>query len=136
MRVLFAPGIAVMGRLPNQKKLPLLSFLFILPLAILCYETYAQLSTAVAALVLATFLLALYGMAAFYIQAGTAWRELMATTRRVSDGDLTAGLDSRLGGQFGLMMHALKELTRSLGQIVAQVRSSSNEVAAPVTWGA
>ena len=129
MRVLFEPGIAVMGRLPNQKKLPLLSALFILPLAILLYETYAQVSTTVMALVLATFLLALYGIASFYIQAGTAWRELMAITRRVSDGDLTAGLDSKLAGQFGLMMNALKEVSRSLGQIVAQVRASSNEVA-------
>jgi len=129
MRVLFEPGIAVMGRLPNQQKLPLLSALFILPLAILAYETYAQLSATVAVLVLAAFLLALYGMTAFYIQAAMAWAELMAITRRVSDGDLTAGMDGRLGGQFGLMMNALKELTRSLGQIVAQVRSSSNEVA-------
>jgi methyl-accepting chemotaxis protein len=129
MRALFAPGIAVMGRLPNQQKLPLLAALFVLPLAILGYETYAQVPAAVAGLVLGTLLLALYGITSFYIQAGTAWRELMTVARRVSEGDLTAGADSRLGGQFGLMMAALKGLTRNLGQIVAQVRASSNEVA-------
>ena len=52
MRVLFEPGIAVMGRLPNQQKLPLISTLFILPLAILYYEAHAQLPTTVALLVL------------------------------------------------------------------------------------
>ena len=54
MRVLFEPGIAVMGRLPNQQKLPLISTLFILPLAILYYETHAQLPTTVALLVSGT----------------------------------------------------------------------------------
>ena len=75
MRALFAPGIAVMGRLPNQRKLPLLSFLFVLPLAILGYETYSQISSTVVVLVLAALLLAIYSMASFYIQAALAWRE-------------------------------------------------------------
>src|SRR4051812_46333216 len=123
MRVLFAPGIAVMGKLPNQQKLPLLTALFILPLAILAYETYAQVSTTAGALVVAAFAVALYAMASFYIQAASAWRELLALTTRVSAGDLSGG-GSALGGQFGLMMSALKELTRNLGQIVSQVRSS------------
>ena len=35
MKPLFAPGVALMGRLSNQKKLPLISGLFILPFAIL-----------------------------------------------------------------------------------------------------
>src|SRR5260221_115916 len=129
MRALFAPGIAVMGRLHNQQRLPLLTALFVLPLAILGYETYGQGSATAAGLVLGTFLLALYGMTAFYLQASMAWKELMTVARRASEGDLTAGADSRLGGQFGLMMEALKGLTRNLGQIVAQVRASSSEVA-------
>ena len=132
MRALFAPGIALMNGLPNQQKLPLLTALFVLPLAILGYETHAQVSTTAGVLVLAAFLLALYAMASFYLQAAAAWRELLAITARVSAGDLT-GSGSKLGGQFGMMMNALKELARNLGQIVAQVRSSSNEVALSAT---
>jgi methyl-accepting chemotaxis protein len=132
MRALFAPGIALMGKLPNQQKLPLLTVLFLLPSAILAFETYAQLSVTVAALAGAALVLALYAMASFYIQAATAWRELLAITARVSAGDLTTG-GSALGGQFGMMMTALKDLTRNLGQIVSHVRSSSNEVALSAT---
>ena len=128
MKALFAPGISLMGSLPNQRTLPLLGFLFVLPLAILYYQTYTQLSATVTALVLGTLLLAVYGLASFYIQAGGAWKYLLDITERVAHGDLTAGSDGRLGGQFGLMMNALKELTRNLGQIVSQVRASSNAV--------
>jgi methyl-accepting chemotaxis protein len=133
MKVLFAPGIAVMGKLSNQKKLPLISALFILPFGILYYDTYAGLSVAENVGVWVALALAVYAMTSFYLQAGTAWGQLMGLTRRVAQGDLTARLETRLSGQFGLMMEALMELTRSLGQIVSQVRSSSHAVAHSAT---
>src|SRR4051812_14308593 len=133
MKLLFAPGMALMGKLSNQKKLPLISALFILPFGILYYDTYARLSVADNVSVWVALALAVYAMTSFYLQAGTAWGQLMGLTRRVAQGDLTARLETRLSGQFGLMMEALMELTRSLGQIVSQVRSSSHAVAHSAT---
>jgi len=133
MKPLFAPGIALMGRLSNQKKLPLISALFVLPFAILYYETYGQLSAAQNVVVWAALAIAVYAMASFYFQAGSAWGQLFGLTRRVAQGDLTARLETKLSGQFGLMMDALMDLTRSLGQIVSQVRASSQAVAHSAT---
>ena len=133
MKPLFAPGVALMGRLSNQKKLPLISGLFILPFAILYYETYAQLSVAQNVVVWVALGVAAYAMTSFYFQAGSAWAQLFGLTRRVAQGDLTARLESKLNGQFGLMMEALMDLTRSLGQVVSQVRASSHAVAHSAT---
>jgi len=133
MKPLFAPGVALMGRLSNQKKLPLISALFILPFGILYYETYSQLSVAQNVVVWVALGVALYAMTSFYFQAGTAWAQLFSLTRRVAQGDLTARLETKLSGQFGLMMDALTELTRSLGQVVSQVRASSHAVAHSAT---
>jgi methyl-accepting chemotaxis protein len=133
MKSLFGPGIFLMGRLSNQKKLPLISLLFVLPFGVLYYETAAQISVATNAVVWTALAVAIYAMASFYFQAGTAWGQLFALTRRVAQGDLTAKLETKLSGQFGLMMQALTELTRSLGQIVSQVRNSSHAVAHSAT---
>jgi methyl-accepting chemotaxis protein len=103
--------------------------LFILPFGVLYYETAAQISAVTNAIVWGALALAIYAMAAFYFQAGTAWGQLFGLTRRVAQGDLTARLETKLSGQFGLMMQALTELTRSLGQIVSQVRTSATAVA-------
>ena len=129
MRALFAPGIALMHRLHNAQKLPLLSLVFTLPLGILLYETHAGISTTVAAWIGATWLLAIYCMASFYFQADSGWAYFIGVIKRVAGGDLTAVLNVKLGGYFGVVTRALQDVNRNLGQIVAQVRASSNAVA-------
>jgi len=128
MKVLFAPGIALMHRLRTTQKLPLLSLMFTLPLGILLYETHAQLSTRVEAWVGASWLLAVYCMVCFYFQADAGWAYFIGIIKRVAGGDLTAALDVKLGGHFGIVTRALQDVNRNLGQIVAQVRASSNAV--------
>jgi methyl-accepting chemotaxis protein len=118
-----------MLRLPNEKKLPLLSLLFLLPLALLYYETGAQAPAALRAWVVGTVVLALYGMAAFYIQADVGWRLLIGAFKRLAEGDLTAKINVQLGGHFGIVMRVLEDVNRGLGEIVAQVRASSAAVA-------
>ena len=46
MRWLFTPGARMMLRLSNEKKLPLISLLFLLPLALLYWETGDRVSAA------------------------------------------------------------------------------------------
>lgn len=48
MKALLAPGIALVHRLPNQRKLPLLSALFVLPLGILYDETRHHIESTLA----------------------------------------------------------------------------------------
>src|SRR5687767_1691691 len=106
MKILFAPGILVMHRLGNNRKLPLLSLLFLVPLAILYYQTWAQLPALTHWLVGGTLALALYGMASFYLQANAGWDLLVGVIKRVAEGDLTAKINTRLGGHFGTVMRA------------------------------
>jgi len=129
MRVLFAPGIALMQRLHNTQKLPLLALLFTVPLGILLYETYAQISTTLTAWIAVTWALALYCMVSFYFQADAGWSYFVGFIKRVAEGDLTGVLNVKMGGYFGIVTRALQDVNRNLGQIVAQVRASSNAVA-------
>jgi|CXWL01.1.fsa_nt_gi methyl-accepting chemotaxis protein len=126
--IVFAPGIAVMKLMGNEKKLPFLCALHLLPCAVLYYMAGGTLSTGQAAVILALVLLPMYAMASFYIQASRGWSELIAVIQRISEGDLTASINTGLGGQFGQVMRELEAVNRKLGEIVAQVRASSDSV--------
>ncbi len=129
MKAIFAPLVWLFLRLPNEKKLPLIAVAFLLPLAILQWETGALASTATKIWVVATVVFAVYCMVAFYIQADVGWRLLIGAFQRLEQGDLTAKIDVKMGGHFGIVMRTLEDVNGSLGTIVAQVRSSSNAVA-------
>ena len=129
MKFIFAPGARVMLRLSNEKKLPLMTVLFLLPLALLYYDTGDQVSTAMRIGIIGAVALALYAMDSFYLQADMGWRVLIAAMERLSLGDLTGKLEGRMGGHFGLVMRVLEQINASLGEIVLQVRSSSQTVA-------
>ena len=130
MKAIFWPAVRLMLRLPNEKKLPLMLVIFFLPLALLFYETGAQASGAVQAWVAGGVLLAIYVMIAFYLQANAGWTRVLGPFHRLAEGDLTGKVDSAgLGGHFGLFLRLLGDINRNLGEIVAQVRRSSNSVA-------
>jgi methyl-accepting chemotaxis protein len=129
MRALLSPAVAVLIRLPNEQKLPLISGLFVLPLAVLYYETGSHVSSGFAWTLAAMLLVAFYVMAAFYVQADVGWRLLIGAFQRLAEGDLTAKVDAPLGGHFAIVMRVLENVNQSLGAIVSQVRSSSHAVA-------
>src|SRR3954467_7913770 len=83
MRFLFAPGTALMHLLAHWQKLPLLGLLFMMPLAILYYDTYATLSVAQQASIGGTLLLAWYAMVAFHLHAARGWSEMIGTIKRI-----------------------------------------------------
>jgi methyl-accepting chemotaxis protein len=131
MKIIFAPAVWIMLRLPNEKKLPLMLAVCLLPLAYLCYETGAQLSFAQKGWIGAGVALAAYVMIAFYLQANVGWTRVLGPFQRLAQGDLTGDIDrTGLGGHFGLFVGLLGDINRSLGEIVAQVRSSSLSVVA------
>jgi methyl-accepting chemotaxis protein len=130
MKALFAPAVSLMLRLSNPQKLPFMLAIFFLPLAILYYATGDQASTAVKLWVAGGVLLGIYVMAAFYVQANVGWTKVLGPFERLVEGDLTGKVDTTgLGGHFGLFLRLLGDINRSLGTIVAQVRSSSHTVA-------
>ena len=124
----FGPGIALMQRLANEMKLPLLSALHLAPCAVLYAMTSDRLSAGQEALVAALVLLAIYSMASFFLQANIGWVLLIGVIERIGEGDLTSTINTRLGGHFGQVMRALETVNRNLGEIVAQVRASSDSV--------
>jgi methyl-accepting chemotaxis protein len=130
MKAIFAPAVALMLRLPNQKKLPFMLAIFFLPLAVLYYETGDQASPAVKLWVAGGVLFGIYVMAAFYLQANVGWTKVLGPFERLVEGDLTGKVDTAgLGGHFGLFLRLLGDINRNLGTIVAQVRASSHTVA-------
>jgi methyl-accepting chemotaxis protein len=130
MKAIFWPAVALMLRLPNEQKLPLLTAMFLLPLGLLYYETGDRISPGLSAWIAGGALFAVYLMAAFYIQANEGWARVIGPFQRLAEGDLTGKVDATgLGGHFGLFLRLLDEINRSLGEIVAQVRSSSHAVA-------
>ncbi|MBI2771142.1 MAG: hypothetical protein HYX47_16075 [Burkholderiales bacterium] len=120
------PGIALMHHLPNQRKLPLLAAAFTLPTVILVF--YARLPLAAEIAVAASWLLAVYAIGSFYLQANEGWGRLIAVIQRIGGGDLTATINTGLNGHFGQMMRELEGVKVSLSQIVSQTRESANAV--------
>jgi methyl-accepting chemotaxis protein len=119
-----------MLRLPNEKKLPLMLVIFYLPLGLLYLETGAHLSAAANAWIAGGVVLGVYAMAAFYLQANEGWTRVLGPFRKLADGDLTGNVDATgLGGHFGLFLGLLGDIHRNLGEIVSQVRHSSDAVA-------
>lgn len=129
MKSFLALGVFFMARLPTSWKLFLLSLLHFLPLAILYLSLEDEMSLAVLIAIAGTMLVAAYFMLSFYAQANAAWVLLVGVMKRVADGDLTAQIDTRLGGYYGIATRSLEDINRNLGQIVGQVRTSSEAVA-------
>jgi len=130
MKALFAPAVAIMLRLPNERKLPLMLVMFYLPLAALYYVTADLIPLELKLWIAAGVVLGVYVMIAFYLQANAGWGKVLGPFQRLAAGDLTARVDAGgLGGHFGLFLRLLGDIHRSLGDIVSQVRSSSYAVA-------
>jgi methyl-accepting chemotaxis protein len=128
MQIFFEPGIALMQRLGNDHKMPLIGALFTLPLAILFYATFGEQSSVLSWTVAGAWLFAVYCMASFYIQANRGWGRLIAVVARIGEGDLTATINTTFVGHFGRMMRELEGVNKNLGTIVATARESANAV--------
>jgi methyl-accepting chemotaxis protein len=129
MKMLFAPGMAVMHRLPNGQKLPLLAVLFMVPLGILWWQTRDSLSPGQNAVILATLVLACYAIASFYLQVREGWLRLGAAMKAIAQGDLTAKPGTAAHGAFGSALQELAAVGRNLGRVVGEMRAAAQSVA-------
>ena len=129
MKVIFLPAVRLMLRLSNEKKLPLMMVIFYLPLAVLYLDVGAQASPGTKGWVTGGALLGVYAMVSFYLQANEGWTRVLGPFRRLAAGDLTATVSAAgMGGHFGLFLRLLGDIHRNLGEIVTQVRHSSDAV--------
>jgi methyl-accepting chemotaxis protein len=126
--LLLQPGIALMQRLSNTFKLPLISALFTLPLLAVLYLTHVYLTSRELWLIAGLWFFASYCMTAFFFQANRSWGLLIGVIRRIGEGDLTATINTTMSGHFGNMMRELERVNKSLGEIVAQARESASAV--------
>lgn len=128
MKVIMQPGVAFMRLISNEVKLPLLTVLFVLPFLALLYYADRALPPAALAGAASVLVLAIYGMGSFYLQARAGWELFISVIKQVSEGNLTASMAVNMGGRFGVIMRGLDSMNSNLGQIVAQVRDSSDKI--------
>jgi methyl-accepting chemotaxis protein len=126
---LMAPGLALMYSISNKGKMPLTSALYLIPLAVLYYETGAQASTFTRVTIVLSVSVAIYLMFAWYVQARDGFQGLGKVIDRIAEGNLTSSGDQHMGGAFQKLMASLSHVHSSLGGIVAKVRATANEVA-------
>jgi methyl-accepting chemotaxis protein len=127
--VLMAPGLALMYSISNKGKMPLTSILYLIPLAVLYYETGSQASTFTRVTIVVFVTLAIYLMFGWYIQARDGFKGLGTVIDRLAEGNLTSSGKQHMGGAFQKLMTSLSHVQSSLGGIVSNVRGTANEVA-------
>ena len=132
MTPILRPGIALMRRMPNEVKLPVIAAAFTLPLAIVLVQLADRLTAPAWIALGVVYALAVYAMTAFYFQARAGWEVFQAVIDRVGQGDLTATMGVNMGGNFGKVMTGLNGMNLNLSDIVAQVRASSNTISGAV----
>ncbi|APV52035.1 hypothetical protein BWI17_21605 [Betaproteobacteria bacterium GR16-43] len=129
MPILLAPGIELMRRVTNKVKMPLVTFVFLAPTALLYAETRAHASTSTLTIVFLLAATGVYLMVSWFFQSRDGFDSLARIINRVADGDLSASSRHEVGGHFKGIMAALAHVNSSLGGIVANVRASAGKVA-------
>jgi hypothetical protein len=98
MNRLMRPGVAFMRLMTNEVKLPLLTVSFVAPFAIVVFFARRDLPSGALAAAAGILILAVYGMASFYLQARAGWELFISVIQRVSGGDLTASMGVHMAG--------------------------------------
>jgi len=82
-------------------------------------------------LLVASLLVTVYFMMAFYCQAMKGWIELLPMLDKLSQGDLTAeyGMDIDKVGQFNEIRYLAREINENVGKIVSNARSGAEQIA-------
>lgn len=135
MKWILAPAMAYIIRLPNSVKLPLIAFLFTMPLAIALAADPSMWLSWTGAAIVATYLFAWYVGAAHYYSAGEAWTVVNSIASLLNQHDLRRNSSvmsreearQRLGeGQFTKLFRTLSDTHDSLRDLVAQTRASAD----------
>ncbi|MFZ3322778.1 MAG: methyl-accepting chemotaxis protein [Usitatibacter sp.] len=134
MKWILAPAMAYIIRLPNSIKLPLIAFLFTVPLAIALADNPSHWLSGYGAVIGITYALAWYIGAAHYYSAAEAWTVVNSIAGLLNQHDLRRNASvmtreqarARLGeGQFTKLFRTLCDTHDSLRDLVTQARASA-----------
>jgi methyl-accepting chemotaxis protein len=135
MKWLLSPAMAWIIRLPNSIKLPMLAFLFTVPLAIALSNNPSQWMSWAGVAIAVAYVLAWYISMAHYYSAGEAWSVLNSIASLLNQNDLRRSSDVmsqaevrlRLGeGQFTKLFRTLSDTHDNLRELVTQARASAD----------
>ena len=134
MRALFAPAIAVCGRLRNIVKLPLIGLFFTLPLAVALWVSPPAWGQAATWIMLGTYLFAWYFMAGHLLAHDGTWELINKVARKLGEHDLRHDAElsrgtaaAQLGaGQFKRLYDTLADTHDNLKHLVQQARASAD----------
>jgi methyl-accepting chemotaxis protein len=120
----------------NYIKMPLVGVLFTVPLAIALWHAAPAWKSPAGIALIATWVFAVYYLAALYLSSDAAWVMLNTLGRRLSEHDLRevedaeaerTRIQARIGsGQFGKMYISLADTHQRLRELVIQARHSSD----------
>lgn len=136
MKWILAPAMRWVIRLPNSIKLPLIAFLFTVPLAIALATDPSQWMSWTGVAIGVTYAIAWYIGTAHYYSAGEAWKVVNSVASLLAQHDLRRSADVmshaevrvKLGeGQFTKLFRTLSDTHDSLRELVTQARTSAEE---------
>jgi methyl-accepting chemotaxis protein len=132
MEWLFEPVIAVYAKLSNRNRYLVSGGSFLVPLAIVGQQGYAQFSPMTLMAIAFTAALAIYIYYGSYVSAKRGWRLVNRLALRVNERDLrreaVESAPAGLGGQFGEMFKTLSQARASLREVVGQVFASAESI--------
>jgi methyl-accepting chemotaxis protein len=132
MKLLVAPGLALMNALTTAQRMVLVTVAFSLAivgvLAQMVHGVGLAWSDPAVIAVLATFALALYGSYGHHLQVKSGFKGLRDAIERFSAGDLGYRSAAAAQGEIGILLGQLKDMSASLAGIFQQVRGSADAI--------
>jgi methyl-accepting chemotaxis protein len=132
MKVLLAPGMALMNVLTTPQRMVLCALVFTIPLAIAAWLLLADAGAGwrdpVMLLVGGGYLLALYTTLGHHLQVKTGFGGLRQAVERFTAGDLEYRSDATTAGEIGDLLARLRDMSASLSRIFERVRGSADAI--------
>jgi methyl-accepting chemotaxis protein len=132
VRILIAPGIALIEKLTSSQRYLLMAVLFTLLLVgaarLLPDQPGPTWHDPIVAVIVIGYLLASYQQLGQYLVIKTSFRDLRELVSRLSAGDLEYRGELANRGEIGALLAKLKEMSASLAVILEQVRQGAETI--------
>jgi methyl-accepting chemotaxis protein len=131
VKLLMAPGVALMNALTTPKKMLLSPLAFSVPMGICAYVLAglgATWSDPAVLMIAAGYLLALYASLAFYLETKTGFFGLGKAVERFSAGDFDYRSEDAGRGEAAVLMAQIKNMSANLAGIFEQLRASADSI--------
>ena len=131
LKLLAAPGVALMRVVTTPQKFLLMVFFYTLPLAgavYLLFERGATYNPLAVVFIAVSYALAIYLVAGWHIQTKSGFGGLREAINRLSSGDMGYSPERGRGGQVWKLLYEITDMSASLALIFRQVRASADTI--------